>query len=110
MRGADTGAETRDEGGLAPSAASPAAVAGMIQLTDYEEISEVLKSRKFVQGSQALVRDTLMKDVLFMLDGEEHLARKRILTRLLDDGAVAWPKWRRRSAVGTAGCAAISPC
>lgn len=68
---------------------SPAAVAGMIQLTDYEEINEVLKSRKFVQGSQALVRDTLMKDVLFMLDGEEHLARKRILTRLLDDDAVA---------------------
>ncbi len=65
------------------------AVAGMTQLTDFEEIGEVLRSRKFAQGSSQLVRDTLMKDVLFLIDGEEHLARKRILARLLDDGAVA---------------------
>ena len=64
------------------------AVAGMTQLTDFEEIGEVLRSRKFIQASSQLVRDTLMKDVLFLIDGEEHLARKRILTRLLDDDAV----------------------
>lgn len=70
-------------------AAHAEAVAGMIQLTDYEEISEVLKSRKFLQGGHRIARQTLMKDVTFMIDGEEHLARRRILARLLDDDAVA---------------------
>ncbi len=65
------------------------AVAGMIELTDYDEIGEVLKSRKFLQGGHRIARQTLMKDVVFMIDGEEHLARRRILARLLDDDAVA---------------------
>jgi cytochrome P450 len=67
----------------------PDAVAGMIQLTDYEEIGEVLKSRKFLQGGHRIARQTLMKDIVFMIDGEEHLARRRVLARLLDDDAVA---------------------
>ena len=71
------------------TAALPEAVAGMIQLTDYDEIGEVLKSRKFLQGGHRIARQTLMKDVVFMIDGAEHLARRRILARLLDDDAVA---------------------
>jgi cytochrome P450 len=67
----------------------PAAVAGMIPLNDYEEIAEVLKSRKFLQGGHRIARQTLMNDIVFMIDGEEHLARRRILARLLDDNAVA---------------------
>ncbi len=72
-----------------PSTATADAVAGMTRLTDFEEIGEVLRSRKFEQASSRLVRETLMKDVLFLIDGEEHLARKRILARMLDDNAVA---------------------
>src|ERR1700750_3015014 len=74
---------------MTTEAAVPDAVAGMIQLTDYEEIGEVLKSRKFLQGGHRIARQTLMKDIVFMIDGEDHLARRRILARLLDDNAVA---------------------
>ncbi len=71
------------------AAALPEAVAGMIQLTDYDEISEVLKSRKFLQGGHRIARQSMLKDTTFMIDGAEHLARRRILARLLDDDAVA---------------------
>lgn len=70
-------------------AALAEAVAGMIQLSDYDEIGEVLKSRKFLQGGHRIARQTLLKDTTFMIDGEEHLGRRRILARLLDDDAVA---------------------
>ncbi|MBM3344978.1 MAG: cytochrome P450 [Betaproteobacteria bacterium] len=70
-------------------AAHAEAVADMVQLTDYDEIGEVLKSRKFLQGGHRIARQSLMKDVVFMIDGEEHLSRRRILARLLDDDAVA---------------------
>ena len=65
------------------------AVAGMVQLTDFDEIGEVLRSRKFLQGGHRIARQSLLKDTTFMIDGEEHLARRRILARLLDDDAVA---------------------
>ena len=73
----------------ANAAALPEAVAGMIQLTDYDEIGEVLKSRKFLQGGHRIARQSMLKDTTFMIDGAEHLARRRILARLLDDNAVA---------------------
>lgn len=66
------------------------AVAGMIQLRNYDEIGDVLKSRKFVQGAFAIARQTpLMSDVLIMQDGEGHLDRRRVIAKLLDDNAVA---------------------
>jgi cytochrome P450 len=64
-------------------------VAGMQQLSDYDEIAEVLRSRKFVQGAYQASGSEFMGGTLSALDGEEHLARRRVLAQLFSDEAMA---------------------
>lgn len=63
-------------------------VAGMAQLTSYDEINEVLTSRKFLQGGNTMSGQQLMRDVLPLLDGERHMKRKRLISRLFNDDSV----------------------
>jgi cytochrome P450 len=64
-------------------------VASLQQISDYDEIVEVMRSRKFVQGSHLEVRKTIMKDVLITLDGKPHLQRRNVLNQILNDSAIA---------------------
>lgn len=61
------------------------AVAGLAQISDHEEITEILHSQKFVQGSFQEIRKTLMAQTITVLDGKEHLRRKNILGQLFSD-------------------------
>jgi cytochrome P450 len=64
-------------------------VAGMTQLTDYDEIREVLGSRKFVQGAYVQMGDEFLRGCLTMLDGPEHFARRRVVGKLFQEHAMA---------------------
>ncbi|HSV80423.1 MAG TPA: cytochrome P450 [Ramlibacter sp.] len=64
-------------------------VAALPQLTDYDEIAEVLRSRKFVQGAYETSGSEFMGGTLSAIDGEQHLARRRVLAQLFSDEAVA---------------------
>jgi cytochrome P450 len=64
------------------------AVAGLAQLTDFGEIDEILRSRKFVQGAYEGSKDNLMRDTLTLLDGPRHLQRRRILGKLFSGDAM----------------------
>lgn len=66
------------------------ALAGVTILEDYEEISEVLRSKKFVQSGYRVNKETLMKNVLITLDGEPHMKRRRALAKLFDDNKIAF--------------------
>jgi len=63
-------------------------VADYVQISDYDEIVEVMRSRKFVQGSHYEARKTIMKDTLIVLEGKPHLRRRTILNQILNDGAI----------------------
>jgi cytochrome P450 len=64
------------------------AVAAHIQISDYDEIVEILRSRKFVQGSHYAARKTIMKDTLIVLDGNPHLRRRKILNPIVGDSTI----------------------
>lgn len=65
------------------------ALEAAVKLTEYDEIAEILKSRKFVQSGYRVNKDTLMKNVLITLEGEPHMKRRRVLARMFDDEAIA---------------------
>lgn len=64
-------------------------VARLQQLTDHEEIAEVLRSRQFLQGAYETSGGDFMGGTLSAIDGEPHLARRRVLAQLFSDEAVA---------------------
>ncbi|MBM3345212.1 MAG: cytochrome P450 [Betaproteobacteria bacterium] len=66
-----------------------ATIADMVQLVSYDEITEVLRSRKFVQGAYAISGKHMMRDTLTLLDGPPHMQRRRVLAHLFDDAAMA---------------------
>jgi cytochrome P450 len=63
-------------------------VAHLLQISDYDEIVEIMRSRKFVQGSHYEARKTLMKDTLIVLEGKPHLRRRTILNQILNDESI----------------------
>lgn len=65
------------------------AVADYLQISDFDEVTEILRSRKFVQGSHYEARKTLMKNTLIVLDGKPHLRRRNLLNNLFSESAVA---------------------
>jgi cytochrome P450 len=67
--------------------ATPAAA--YTRISDFAEITEIMRSRKFVQGMFAAARETIMRDTLIVLDGKEHLRRRNILNELFSEAAVA---------------------
>lgn len=68
---------------------SSPAIEGMQQISDFDEIHEVLRARRsFVQGAYTAGGDEVMRDTVVMLDGDEHLRRRRLLSRLTSDDAV----------------------
>jgi len=59
------------------------------QLTDYDEIMEVLRARhSFVQGFP-IAGAEIVAGTMMVLDGQEHLARRRLLGSLMSDEAIA---------------------
>lgn len=63
-------------------------ISGIQHITDYDEISEVLRARKsFVQGGFQAGR-IIMRGTMTVLDGEEHIARRRMLAHLMSDEAI----------------------
>lgn len=66
-----------------------ATIADMVQLEDYAEISEVLRSRKFVQGAYAISGKGMMMGTVTLLDGPQHMQRRRVMARMFDDSAMA---------------------
>lgn len=66
-----------------------ATIADMVQLDDYDEITEVLRSRKFVQGAYAISGKLMMRDTVTLLDGPQHMQRRRVLAHMFDDAAMA---------------------
>ncbi len=67
--------------------APPPYIASMHQIESYEEVDEILKSADFVQGSH---RETgaLIAGSLVMVDGEEHMNRRRVLSGLMSRAAL----------------------
>ena len=68
------------------------AFAGTILIERLDEVEEILRSRSFrMEGwaSASAKSAPLMHGVLITMDGEPHLARRRLLARLLDDNALA---------------------
>jgi cytochrome P450 len=63
-------------------------VAHLTQISDYDEIVEIMRSRKFVQGSHYEARKTIMKDTLIVLEGKPHLRRRTILNQILNDDSI----------------------
>ena len=58
-------------------------------MTGYDEIMEVLKARhSFVQGFPIAGAD-IVTGTMMVLDGQEHLARRRLLGSLMSDEAIA---------------------
>jgi cytochrome P450 len=64
-------------------------VAALPQVSDYEEIAEILRSRKFAQGAYGENRAAFMADTLPTLDGERHMARRRVFAQLFRDESIA---------------------
>ncbi len=64
-------------------------VADHVHITDYEEVREVLRSRDFVQGAFVISAPHFLQGTLTMLDGDEHLARRRIEARLFSEHALS---------------------
>jgi cytochrome P450 len=69
-------------------------VTGMEQLGNYDEIQEILQSRKFLQGQYPVSGTQMLRGTVTTLDGDAHLKRRRILARLFSDDRVA--EQRRR--------------
>ena len=76
-----SGSDTEYRGRTVTSVNAPT-VSGMAQLTDYDEISEVLRSRKFLQGQYPVSGKQMMRDTVATLDGDAHLKRRRVLAQL----------------------------
>src|SRR5580658_9220076 len=64
-------------------------VAELTQLSDYEEISEVLRSPKFVQGAFTISAPNFLHQSVSVLDGREHFARRRMEAHLFSQEAIA---------------------
>ncbi len=60
----------------------PPYVSSMLRIDGYAEIEEILRSKDFVQGSHRESR-AFFADSLLVLDGGDHLARRRLESRLL---------------------------
>lgn len=65
------------------------AIADAVQITDYGEIQEILRSRDFIQGAYARSGEALMADTVTTLDGPDHLQRRRIIGKLFSEEAMA---------------------
>ena len=65
-----------------------ATIADMVQLDDYDEITEVLRSRKFAQGAYAISGQLMMRGTVTTLEGAQHMQRRRILAHMFDDAAM----------------------
>ena len=66
-----------------------ASAADLIEISRYDEISEILRSRSFVQGAYPDSRHSIARGVTTVLDGKVHLRRRNILAGLFSDQAVA---------------------
>ncbi len=66
-----------------------ATIVDMVQLDNYDEITEVLRSRKFVQGAYAISGQLMMRGTVTTLDGPQHMQRRRVLAHMFDDAAMA---------------------
>ncbi|TWG96391.1 hypothetical protein L598_002600000210 [Mesorhizobium sp. J18] len=64
-------------------------VADYHKISGFSEANEVFRSRKFVQGSHYVARESIMRDTLIVLDGKEHLRRRNILNEIFSEAAVA---------------------
>lgn len=64
-------------------------VAGLQQLTDFTEINEVLRSQDFVQGAFEESTPHFLENSLLVLDGPEHLQRRRVEAHLFNKAALA---------------------
>lgn len=65
------------------------AVEGTTQLARYDEISEVLRSQKFVQGAFMESRKTVIADTTIVIDGRKHIERRNILNQIFSENALA---------------------
>jgi cytochrome P450 len=63
-------------------------VSGLVQLTDYDEIQEVLKSPNFEQGAFDLCGEPLLKEAVNTLHGKEHFDRRRVEAHLFSQAAL----------------------
>ena len=75
--------------GLMPDYTKAAAIADLVQLDNYDEITEVLRSRTFVQGAYAISGKGMMRGTITTLDGAQHMQRRRVMARMFDDAAMA---------------------
>lgn len=64
-------------------------VTHLTQLSDFDEINQVLLSQKFVQGGFREPSKSLMTGVITLLDGKLHAQRRLIMSQLLSDNRVA---------------------
>jgi cytochrome P450 len=62
---------------------------GAIDVTDYREITEILRSSSFASVAFPLGHATMVPGSLGALDGEEHAARRRLTAKLFGGLAVA---------------------
>lgn len=60
----------------------PPVVAGAMNLTDHDEIAEVLKSSAFAQAGLPKGVESFLKNSLFALHGQEHFERRRLESKL----------------------------
>lgn len=61
----------------------PPHIAGMTKVSDYRDVNEILRSPSFRQGSHTESRP-LFRDSLLLLDGPDHLRRRRLENPLFD--------------------------
>lgn len=64
-------------------------VAQLQQLTEYDEIVEVLRSKDFIQGAFEVSGPPFLHNSLLILDGKEHFERRRIGAQLFSKHAIS---------------------
>lgn len=66
-----------------------AAMANVTEISDYEEIREVLRSPVFHQGAYVQSSSDFMHDCMTMLDGPRHFQRRRLVGQLFTEASLA---------------------
>jgi cytochrome P450 len=64
-------------------------VADIVQLTDYDEITEVLRSSSFKQGAFTLSGPRMLHDGVSVLHGRPHFERRRVEAHLFSKAALS---------------------
>ena len=64
-------------------------ITNLTQLSDFDEINQVLLSQKFIQGGFPVSGKKFIAGVITLLDGKTHAQRRLVMSRMLNDNHVA---------------------